>query len=224
MHYRETVILARTPGPSCRLTRMDVPIGHAVVFVRHLILAGFLATSNSWPLFRWHSMIIPWFPWLERLSIAAGVSGFAILGAVRFGPLGLVFGAFFGLFVGRYAVNLPLMLWASWLVKSLNSRSTEDLQALFVRNPGFGRTGCYQIAALIMKNRGDDLRPVLPVLLDLMGAASHRIRLDAFATLLTGFPELQMELEDFRPEESAEVCRAKVVRLRATLVGNGILR
>ena len=90
--------------------------------------------------------------------------------------------------------------------------------------PGFGRTGSYQIAALIIKNRGDDLRPVLPVLLDLMGAASHRIRLDAFAAILTGFPELREELEDYRPEESAEVCQAKVTRLRVTLVENGMLK
>ncbi len=169
-------------------------------------------------------MIIPWFPWLERLSIAAGVSGFAILGAVRLGPLGLVFGALVGLFIGRWAVNLPLMMWASWLVNSLSSRSTEELQGLFVRNPGFGRTGCYQIAALIMKNRGADLRPVLPVLLDLMGAAAHRTRLDAYAALLTGFPELQSELEEYRPEESADVCLAKIARLRATLTGNDIRR
>ena len=169
-------------------------------------------------------MIIPWFPWLERLSIAAGVSGFAILGSVRFGPLGLVFGALFGLFVGRWAVNLPLVLWVSWLYKSLSSRSTEELLALFVRNPGFGRTGCYQMAAGIMKNRGDDLRPIVPVLLDLMGAAAHRTRLDAYGALLTVFPELLEELKDYRPEESAEVCQANVVRLRAVLVENGILR
>ena len=78
---------------------------------------AFPDTSDSWPLF-WHqSMIIPWFPWLERLSIAAGVSGFAILGAVKLGALGLPLGALVGLIVGRWAVNLPLMLWASWLVK-----------------------------------------------------------------------------------------------------------
>jgi hypothetical protein len=169
-------------------------------------------------------MIIPWFPWLERLSIAAGVSGFAILGAVKLGALGLPLGALVGLFVGRWAVNLPLVLWVSWLYKSLSSRSTEDLQGLFVRKPGFGRTGCYQMAAGIMKNRGDDLRPIVPVLLDLMGATAHRTRLDAYGALLTGFPELLEELEDFRPEESAEVCQAKVMRLRATLIGNGTLK
>ncbi len=167
-------------------------------------------------------MIIPWFPWLERLSIAAGVSGFAILGAVRFGPLGLVFGALAGLFIGRCAVNLPLMMWASWRVNSLSSRSTEELQGLFVPNPRFGRTGCYQIAALIMKNRGADLQPILPVLLDLMGAAAHRTRMDAYAAVLTGFPELAEELTEYRPEESADECQAKLVRLRELLAGNGI--
>jgi hypothetical protein len=164
-------------------------------------------------------MIIPWFPWLERLSIAAGVSGFAILGAVKLGALGLPLGALVGLLIGRWAVNLPLMLWASWLVNSLSSRSTEELQGLFVPNPGFGRTGCYQIAALIMKNRGADLRPVLPVLLDLLGAAAHRTRLDAYAAVLTGFPELAEDLKEYHPEEPAEVCQAKTVRLRATLAG-----
>lgn len=133
-------------------------------------------------------------------------------------------GALVGLFVGRWAVNLPLVLWVSWQYKSLSSRSTEELQGLFVRNPGFGRTGCYPMAAGIMKNRGDDLRPVMPILLDLMGAEAHRTRLDALGAFGTAFPELREEVEDYRAEESAEVCRAKVVRLRATLVGNGILR
>jgi len=47
-------------------------------------------------------MIIPWFPWLERLSIAAGVSGFAILGLRWLGPAGLPLGALVGLFNGTF--------------------------------------------------------------------------------------------------------------------------
>jgi hypothetical protein len=34
-------------------------------------------------------MITPWFPWLEMVCICAGVSGFAILGAMWIGPPGI---------------------------------------------------------------------------------------------------------------------------------------
>lgn len=166
-------------------------------------------------------MIIPWFPWLERLSIAAGVSGFAILGALWLGSVGLLLGAFAGLLIGRYAVNLPLVLWASWWVNWLYALPTPELQSLFVPNPRFGRASWYQAAIGVMKDRGADVRPVLPVILDLMGSPKLDRRLHAWVTFRTGFPELADTLRDYSPYEPAEVCQAKVSSSRSALLGVG---
>jgi hypothetical protein len=164
------------------------------------------------------TMIIPWFPWLEMLCICAGISGFAILGGLWLGPLGIPLGALVGLFIGRWSVNLPLVLWASWSVDWLHARSTEELQALFVENRGFRGPATYQLAVEIMKERGEDIRPVLPAILDLMGSKRQTTRLEAHAAFLAGFPELVSKLEDYRSEDPADVCRAKISSLRSALV------
>jgi hypothetical protein len=166
-------------------------------------------------------VIIPWFPWLERLSIAAGVSGFAILGGMRLGPVGLLLGALVGWCVGHWAVNLPLVFWVSWQVDRLHSLSTEQLQSLFVSNPGFGRTFWYQTAMSVMKQRDADVRPVLPILLDLMGSPKLKIRLHAWSAFWVGFPELRDRLQDYSPHEPAEVCQASVSNARSALTGVG---
>jgi hypothetical protein len=60
-------------------------------------------------------MIIPSFPWLERLSIAAGVSGFALLGFVNYGAPGLALGALAGMFIGRSPkLKLRSSAWAAF--------------------------------------------------------------------------------------------------------------
>jgi hypothetical protein len=164
-------------------------------------------------------MVIPWFPWLERLSIAAGVSGFAILGGQRFGPVGLFLGALVGWFVGLWTVNLPLVLWASWWVRWLYSRSTEELLSLFVPNPRIARTGWLQVAMMVLKDRGTDVRPLLPVLLDLMGSPKLDRRQRAWVTFLEGFPDRRSQLGDYDPDEPAEVCQTKISSVRSALLG-----
>ena len=163
-------------------------------------------------------MIIPWFPWLERLSIAAGVSGFALLGFVNYGPPGLALGALAGWFIGSWAVNLPLLFWASQRVHRLVSLSNEELRALFVPNPRFGRAGELQTAISVMKDRGADVRPLLPILLDLMGSPKLKLRRSAWVAFHEGFPELREQLGDYDPHEPAELCQAKVTSVRSALV------
>ena len=164
-------------------------------------------------------MIIPWFPWLEMLCICAGVSGFAILGGVWLGPLGIPLGALVGLLVGRYTANLPLMIWASWHVDSLYAWSTEELQSLFAQRHVFGGPTSYHTAVSIMQQRGDDLRPVLPAILDLMSSKREWTRLNAYSALRQGFPELASKLEDYSSEDPAEICQAKIERVRSSLLG-----
>jgi hypothetical protein len=166
-------------------------------------------------------MIIPWFPWLQRLSIAAGISGFAILGATWLGPLGLPLGALLGIFIGYFTVNIPLVLWASWKLDWLRSQTTEQLLSRFVPNPRIGRTGDFQVAMILMKERGADVRPVLPVLLDLMGSPKLSRRLHAWVTFLEGFRELEDRLGDYSPYEPAEVCHVKISSKRSALVRAG---
>jgi hypothetical protein len=163
-------------------------------------------------------MIIPWFPWLEMVCICAGVSGFAILGGVWLGPLGIPLGALFGWFIGRYGTNVPLMMWVSRRVDSLNARSTEELRSLFTQKGGFG-PGDYQTAVSIMQQRGDDLRPVLPAILDLMSSKREWTRLNAYSAFLQGFPGLASKLVDYSSEDPAEICRAKIERVRSALLG-----
>jgi hypothetical protein len=163
-------------------------------------------------------MIIPWFPWLERLSIAAGVSGFALLGFVNYGAPGLALGALAGMFIGRWGVNLPLVFWASQRVHRLVSLSNEELRALFVPNPRFGRAGELQTAMIVMKNRGADVRPLLPIILDMMGSPKLKLRLNAWAAFHAGFPDLCERLGDYDPHEAALLCQAKLASVRSAVV------
>jgi hypothetical protein len=147
-------------------------------------------------------MIITWFPWLERLSIAAAVSGLAILGATRFGPPGLVLGAVAGMFIGFWSVKLPLVLWARWRVNRVYSLSSDDVLAMFVPDPGFGQTRDFQTAMAVLKDRGADVEPLLPVILDLMGSPTVRCRSDSWATFHEGFAELRDAIGDYNPHEA----------------------
>jgi hypothetical protein len=164
-------------------------------------------------------MRFSWFQAVETVMTAAGVAGFAILGALWIGPLGMPLGALAGGLMGRWAANIPLLCWASWMADSMNSRSNDELRALFVDKPRFGRPCCYQLAIMVMKNRGTDVRPLLPVILDLLGSVSRGRRLDAYAAFWTGFPELTDELQDYSPHDSPEVCRSKISKARSVLVG-----
>jgi hypothetical protein len=73
----------------------------------------------------------------------------------------------------------------------------------------------------ILKERGADVCPVLPVLLELMGSPKLTRRLEGWATFLEGFPELRDQLGEYSPYETAEECQAKISSVRAALVRAG---
>ena len=100
----------------------------------------------------------------------------------------------------------------------LVSLSNEELSALFVPNPRFGRAGELQTAISVMKNRGADVRPLLPIILDLMGSPKLKLRRNAWVAFCEGFPELREQLGDYDPYEPAERCQTKVTRVRSALV------
>jgi hypothetical protein len=140
-------------------------------------------------------------------GLVLGAVGGQSLGGVAGGMVGALVGCLSGLALGR----LPLILVARSLNRDLAGKSTAGLRAE-LRNPAALTPNA---VLLELRRRGEDIRPDLPVVLDMLVAEDFGRRARGWAALSSAFPEWAARLADYRGDSPVSDCRRKTERLRA---------
>jgi hypothetical protein len=148
------------------------------------------------------------------LPLLGAFAGLAIgigEGGRLFGMVGAVGGAIIGCYFGFVAGRLPfaLGLWA--VRRQLAAKSVVELRA-DLRDPN-----CFiaNVVLLELHRRGEDIRPELSVVLDMLVSEDFGRRGQGWAALSSAFPDMAVSITDYRINDSVVECRRKTEFLRA---------
>ncbi|HXG08319.1 MAG TPA: hypothetical protein VNK04_00870 [Gemmataceae bacterium] len=147
---------------------------------------------------------------LPLIGAGAGLALGIASGAQLLGTPGAIGGALVGCVFGFIGGRLPFVLVLRVLRRDLAAKTVAELRA-DLRNPG-----CLtpNVVLLELLSRGEDLRPELPVVLDMLVSADFGRRGVGWAALASAFPELAASIADYRVSDPVEECRRKTERLR----------
>ena len=100
-------------------------------------------------------------------------------------------------------------------LESMSGKSLDELRA-YLRSPEWV---FYRNALMELRKRGEDIRPQVVPILELLISEAKTKRTAGWLVLKDFYPDLAARVADYRPLEPQEVCREKMqnIFLRATL-------
>jgi len=153
---------------------------------------------------------------LHQIGVAVGSGCGLLLGLKYFGWVGAVAGSFIGFFVGHVIGAFPDRLAYRSLFNEIDGSSDSELKEMLTRGEWrFGHT----LALLHLAARGHDVQPELPRVLSMLESDSRLTRVYGLDALRVVYTELAVKIPDYDPNESTEICRHKVARLRERETG-----
>jgi hypothetical protein len=147
---------------------------------------------------------------LPVFGACAGLGLGIASGAWLLGTPGALAGALVGCVCGFFAGRVPRLVVLRLLGRELAAKSVADLPA-DLRSP---RCLIPNVVLLELLSRGEDIRPDLPVVLDMLVSADSARRGFGWAALASAFPELAASIADYRIFDPVEECHRKTDRLR----------
>jgi len=126
-------------------------------------------------------------------------------GSALCGTVGGVVGAIAGCIVGVCVGRIPGFLTLLWLARGLRSKSTSELKS-DLRSESCVTPNC---VLLELQRRGENIRPELPVVLDMLISENVGRRGLGWAALTSAFPDLAKQIQDYRIQDSVDDCRKK---------------
>jgi hypothetical protein len=139
-------------------------------------------------------------------GLVLGVAGGASLAGLPGGVAGVLIGCPAGFVAGR----LPLLLVLRALSRDLARKTAAELRA------DLRSHACLtpNVVLLELLRRGEDIRPELPVVLDMLVSEDFGRRGQGWAALLSAFPELAAQVPDYHISDTVPECRRKTDQLR----------
>jgi hypothetical protein len=147
---------------------------------------------------------------LPLLGLFSGAAVGLTMGFSRGGFSGALFGFVAGAVLGLLCGNLPGTVLRAILSFQLRRKTSGDLRTS-VRN---GECRLVNLATSELRRRGEIVQDDIDFVLDMLVSIHHDDRCRGWAALITAFPELATEIEEYSPVAPLEDSRAKVDRLR----------
>ena len=145
-------------------------------------------------------------PMVGLLTGAIGGGTFAAGWGWVAGGCGALVGGLLGMTLGR----LPLVLSLMWVHRSFQSKSVEELRSL-LKDPA-----CLvpNLILLELHARGEDLQPLLPLVLEMLTSPDRSRRVRGWYALASAYDDCARELQDYSVDDDEEMRREKVERLK----------
>ncbi|UCD57956.1 MAG: hypothetical protein JSV16_02250 [Candidatus Hydrogenedentota bacterium] len=148
----------------------------------------------------------------------AAVAGCVMVGTTvglrHFGAIGLIAGGVIGFVVGALVGAVPEWV-ASWMFfREIKRSSNLELRSAVAED---GWNFCHTVALLQLAARGEDVRGELDRILGMLESDSKLTRIYGWDALRIVYPKETKIIADYNPRESAEGCRSKAAKLKATL-------
>jgi len=140
------------------------------------------------------------------------------LGLRYFGPAGLIVGGIIGFLVGHVVGCLPDRVSTKMFFRELERSSNAELRSMVAADDwNFQHT----MALLHLAARNEDVHGELPRIIGMLESDSRLTRVYGWDALRIVFNKETEIIGDYNPRESAEECRSKAARLKATLEEKG---
>jgi hypothetical protein len=155
---------------------------------------------------------------LPLLGLFAGASVGLITGFSRGGFSGAVLGFVVGAILGLICGSLPGTVLRAILSFQLRRKTSGELRTS-LRN---GECRLVNLATSELRRRGEIVQDDIDFVLDMLVSIHHDDRCRGWAAMLTAFPELAAEIEEYSPINPLEDSRAKVDRLRHSVAADSL--